>query len=143
MIYVALAERTATELVTANDALRRRLTPRCLDPRPDQAALEYLTSAQGLVDVRHELWFGRGQNSSNSKSDLSSSSLLASSSPDFSEASHLSEASSFWDASHLSEASNFWEASHLSEASSFWEASHLSEVSATFIELSDGVSFML
>src|SRR6266550_6424680 len=119
------------------------------------------------ISKGRRLWFGRGQNSSNSKSDLSSSSLLASSSPDFSEASHLSEASSFWDASHLSEASNFceafhlseassfweashlseasnfWEASHLSEASNFWDASHLSEVSATFMELSDGVSFML
>src|SRR6266550_3655343 len=95
------------------------------------------------ISKGRRLWFGRGQNSSNSKSDLSSSSLLASSSPDFSEASHLSEASSFWDASHLSEASNFWEASHLSEASNFWEASHLSEPSATFIELSDGASFIL
>ena len=31
----------------------------------------------------------------------------------------------------------------MSEASNFWEPSHLSEASATFIELSDGVSFML
>src|SRR5438132_9523898 len=61
----------------------------------------------------------------------------------FWEASHLSEASNFWEASHLSEASSFWDASHLSEASNFWEASHLSEVSATFMELSDGASFML
>src|SRR5881396_3547234 len=71
-----------------------------------------------------------GQNSSNSNSDPNWSSLLASPSSDFSEASHLSEASSFWEASHLSEASNFWEASHLSEASNFWEASHLSEASS-------------
>ena len=39
MIYVALAERTATELVTANDALRRRLTHGAWILAPDQAAL--------------------------------------------------------------------------------------------------------
>jgi predicted nucleic acid-binding protein len=39
MIYVALAERTTTELVTADDALRRRLTHVAWIVAPDQAAL--------------------------------------------------------------------------------------------------------
>jgi len=37
MVYVALAERTATELVTANVALRRRLTHLAWIVAPDQA----------------------------------------------------------------------------------------------------------
>ena len=39
MIYVALAERTATELVTADEALRRRLTNVDWVVGPDQAAI--------------------------------------------------------------------------------------------------------
>jgi len=39
MIYVALAERTATELVTADEALRRRLTHVDWIVGPDQAAI--------------------------------------------------------------------------------------------------------
>jgi len=39
MIYVALAERTATELVTADEALRRRLTYVDWIVGPDQAAI--------------------------------------------------------------------------------------------------------
>jgi len=39
MIYVALAERTATELVTADEALRRRLTHVDWIVDPDQAAI--------------------------------------------------------------------------------------------------------
>ena len=39
MIYVALAERTATELVTADEALRRRLTNVDWIVGPDQAAI--------------------------------------------------------------------------------------------------------
>ncbi|TMF85978.1 MAG: type II toxin-antitoxin system VapC family toxin [Chloroflexi bacterium] len=39
MIYVALAERTATELVTADEALRRRLTHVDWIIGPDQAAI--------------------------------------------------------------------------------------------------------
>jgi predicted nucleic acid-binding protein len=39
MVYVALAERTRTELVTADEALRRRLTQFAWIVAPDQAAL--------------------------------------------------------------------------------------------------------
>jgi predicted nucleic acid-binding protein len=39
MIYVALAERMATESVTANEALRKRLTRLAWILAPDQAAL--------------------------------------------------------------------------------------------------------
>jgi len=39
MIYVALAERRATELVTADEALRRRLTNVDWIVGPDQAAI--------------------------------------------------------------------------------------------------------
>jgi predicted nucleic acid-binding protein len=39
MIYVALAERTATKLVTADEALRRRLAHVAWIVAPDQAAL--------------------------------------------------------------------------------------------------------
>src|SRR2546425_388583 len=39
MIYVALAERTATKLVTADEALRRRLTHLAWIVAPDQAAI--------------------------------------------------------------------------------------------------------
>ena len=39
MIYVALAERTPTELVTADEALRRRLTHVDWIVDPDQAAI--------------------------------------------------------------------------------------------------------
>ena len=39
MIYVALAERTATELVTADEALRKRLTHVDWIVGPDQAAI--------------------------------------------------------------------------------------------------------
>jgi predicted nucleic acid-binding protein len=39
MIYVALAERKATELVTADEALRRRLTHIAWIVAPDQAAV--------------------------------------------------------------------------------------------------------
>ena len=39
MVYVALAERTATELVTADDSLRTRLTHFAWIVAPDQAAL--------------------------------------------------------------------------------------------------------
>jgi len=39
MIYVALAERTAAELVTADEALRRRLTHLAWIVAPDQAAV--------------------------------------------------------------------------------------------------------
>jgi len=39
MLYVAIAERRATELVTADEALRRRLTHLAWIVAPDQAAL--------------------------------------------------------------------------------------------------------
>jgi predicted nucleic acid-binding protein len=39
MVYVALAERTATELVTADEALRRRLAHLAWIVAPDQAGL--------------------------------------------------------------------------------------------------------
>jgi len=39
MLYVAIAERRATELVTADEALRRRLTHLAWVVAPDQAAL--------------------------------------------------------------------------------------------------------
>ena len=39
MIYVALAERTATQLITADEALRRRLVHFSWVVSPDRAAL--------------------------------------------------------------------------------------------------------